>query len=356
MKLPLKTPPQSVCVLRLSAIGDVCHTVPAVRTLQTCWPETAITWIIGKTEAKLVGDLPGVEFIIFDKGAGWSAYANLYKQLRVRRFDWLLHMQASMRGNMVSQLIRARHRLGFDRARARDLQWLFTDYHIDAQPRQHVLEGLVSFAEKLTGKPRELVWNIPLSEADHAFAQSLIPDDKPTLIISPCTSQRFRNWRNWHVDRYVAVLNHAANRHRMRILLTGGNTRVEREYGEAITASVQHPVINLIGNTNLKQLLALISRATVLVSPDSGPAHMATTVGTPVIGLYATSNPQRTGPYLSQEWVANRYPDAVRAEFGRPVDELRWGQRVRDQKAMARITANDVTTKLDALMARRSDH
>ncbi len=352
MKLPLESPPGSVCILRLSAIGDICHMVPAVRALQTCWPETAISWVIGKTEASLIGDLPGIEFIIFDKSTGLRGYANLFRQMRSRRFDWILHMQASMRANLISLLLRTRHRMGFDRQRARDLQWLFTDAHIDPAPRQHVLDGLFSFTEKLSGAPRELVWDIPLSAGDRAFARSLMPDDKPTLIISPCSSNRFRNWRNWHVDRYVAVINHAINRYRMRVLLTGGNSRTEQQYGEAITGSIQNPVINLIGNTSLKQLLAVLERATVLISPDSGPAHMATAVNTPVIGLYATSNPQRTGPYRSQEWVVNRYPDAVQAEFGVDVDEVRWGQRVRDPRAMGRISVADVTAKLDALMTR----
>jgi heptosyltransferase I len=103
----------------------------------------------------------------------------------------------------------------------------------------------------------------------------------------------------------------------------------------------------------LKQLLAILQRSSVVLCPDSGPAHMSTAVGTPVVGLYATSNRLRTGPYFSQHLVVDKYPEAVQREFGKSVDELRWGQRVRDPEAMSLITVPDVIEKLDAAFAAR---
>jgi hypothetical protein len=80
---------------------------------------------------------------------------------------------------------------------------------------------------------------------------------------------------------------------------------------------------------------------------------MATCVGTPVIGLYVTSNPLRTGPYLSQRWVVNKYPQALRADGGNSVDEVSWGQRVHSPDAMGLITVAEVVAKLDELMRAR---
>ena len=97
-----------------------------------------------------------------------------------------------------------------------------------------------------------------------------------------------------------------------------------------------------------QNLLALLQRATVVLCPDSGPAHMATAVGTPVVGLYATSNRHRTGPYRSQHLVADRYPQAVERTLGKSVDEIRWGRRVRDPGAMDLIAVVDVTDRLAA--------
>ena len=181
----------------------------------------------------------------------------------------------------------------------------------------------------------------------------MLGDAQPSLIISPCTGQRFRNFRNWRVECYAQVADYARERYGARVVLTGGSTAIEKAYGRDIERLSKSPPTNLIGQTSLKQLLALLARATVVLCPDSGPAHMATAVQTPVVGLYATSNRFRTGPYSSQHLVVDKYPAAVAKEFGRPIEELRWGQRVRDPDAMSFITVADVIEKLDAAFAQR---
>jgi heptosyltransferase I len=349
----LVPPPRGLCLIRLSAIGDCCHTLPVVRTLQAAWPATQITWIMGRTERMLFGDIAGIEFITFDKSRGARAHADLRRTLRDRRFDLLLHMHPSMRANLASLCVRAPLRVGLDRARAKDYQWLFTNRRIPPRQRRHVMDVWFEFAEALGVRERVLRWDIPLSDADRAFAAGHIDEARPTLLISPCSNPRFRNFRNWTAERYAAVADHAARAHGMAVVLTGGRSEVEAGYGAAIVAAARCAPRNLIGRTTLKQLLALIARATAIVCPDSGPAHMATTVGTPVIGLYATTNRWRAGPYLSQEWVVDRYPDALRAELGRDVYKVPWGTRVRSPDAMSLITVADVTERLDALMRTR---
>ena len=351
--IQLARPPRSVCLIRLSAIGDCCHTLPVVRTLQAAWPATRLTWIVGRTEHSLIGDIADIEFITFDKSRGWRAHGDLRRALRGRGFDLLLHMHPSMRANLASLSVRAPLRLGLDRARAKDFQWLFTNRRIPPRTRRHVMDMWFEFAETLGIRERVLRWDIPLSEADRSYAAGQIPDGRPTLLISPCSNARFRNFRNWTAERYAAVADHATQRHGMQVLLTGGRTPLEAEYGARIVAGALHPPHNLIGGTTLKQLLALIARAAALVCPDSGPAHMATTVGTPVIGLYATTNSARAGPYLSQQWVVDRYAQALARE-GKRVEEAPWGTRVRDPNAMALIEVSDVTERLDALMKERT--
>ncbi len=349
--LPLASPPASLCILRLSAIGDVCHTLPVVRAIQRHWPATRITWIIGKLEATLLEDIPDIEFIIFDKRRGLGAYADLWRAMRGRRFDALLQMQVSLRASMASLVIPAPLRLGFDRERARDFQWLFTNARIAPRPRQHVMDGLFGFAEALGVEDLTPVWEIPVPPAAAAFAREWIPEKGRALIISPCSSNRVRNWRNWSAERYARVVDYAVERHGMKVLLTGGPTRLEQEYGKRITTLARHAPANLIGRTNLKQLFALLQRAAVLIAPDSGPVHMAVAAGTPVIGLYVTSNPDRTGPWRDRQWVVNRYPEALREMLGKEVEEVPWGKRVRSPEAMERITVEDVMERLDALMA-----
>ena len=142
--------PEKVCLLRLSAIGDTCHVVPLLRTLQKAWPRTRFTWVIGKLEAKLMSLIPDVELITVDKGAGLSAYSRLRTEMQRRgAFDLLLHLQLSMRASAAAALIPAPVKLGFDKARARELQWLFTNRRIAPAQREHVLDSFMGFADAL---------------------------------------------------------------------------------------------------------------------------------------------------------------------------------------------------------------
>ena len=346
--------PESLCVLRLSAVGDVCHALPVVRTLQAAWPDTRITWIIGKLEASLVGDIPGIEFIIFDKSQGLGAHLALRRALKDRRFGLLLHMQMSLRASVASLAVKTPLKLGFDKERAHDFQYWFTNKRIWHKPRQHVMDSLFGFTEALGIREHRLRWDIPVPAEAAAFAREQIPGGTGALIISPCANPRFRNWRSWQPEYYAAVAEHAIAKHGLKVLVTGGPSEIERSYGERITALAKSPVTNLVGKTSLKQLLALLGRGTVLISPDSGPVHMGTAAGIPVIGLYATTNPDRAGPYLSQRWRVDRYPDAL-AKFDHTTpDEAQWGTRVRDEAAMECIRVADVTGKLDELMAAKS--
>ncbi len=343
----LQAPPQKICVIRLSAIGDTCHALAVVRRLQDNWPEAEITWIIGKTEATLLSDIPGLKFIIFDKSKGRHAYKDVRQQLRDCVFDIALCMHASMRANLLCRKISAPIRLGYDLARAKDFQWLFTNRRIDSVPKQHALLAMMSFADAIGAQGRPMRWDIPLGDDNRQFASDFKSPNMPLVIISPCSSQRSRNFRNWSIDRYKAIISHLRQKS-CRVVLTGGQSDLELEYGRALCAD--GAADDLLGKTSLKELAALIDAADLVICPDSGPAHMATAFGTPVIGLYATSNPERTGPWLSRELTVNRYPDAALKYLGKSAEQLRWGQRIRHPDAMDLITIDDVREKIDMFL------
>jgi heptosyltransferase I len=351
MQLPFADPPASLCIVRLSAIGDTCHTVPVVRAIQDAWPATKLTWIVAKTEHSLLAGLEGVELVVLDKGQGLRGYAAVHRALGGRKFDALLHMHASTRANIVSTLVRAQLRIGFDRARARDQQWLFTNTKLPARRERHVMDGLFEFAELIgVQRPANPRWDIPVGAADLAAIAPVFAKGTRTLVISPCTGQRFRNYRNWRADWYAEIADYAATRYGAHVLVTGGNTPIEQSYAREIAAAARFQTQNLIGKTTLKQLLAILKRASVVLCPDSGPAHMATWSARP--SGCTTSNRHRTGR-ISQHLVVDRYPEAVLREFDRPVEALRFGQRVRDPAAMSLITVPDVIGKLEAAFAER---
>jgi heptosyltransferase I len=341
------SPPAAVCILRISALGDVCHTLAVLRTLQVAWPATRFTWIIGTLEHTLLGLVPDVEFISYHKRGGLAELWRLRQLLARRRFDLLLHMQVASRASLVSTLVHAPVRLGYDRPRARELQWLFTTDRIAAGGDQHVLDMLFGFAEAVGVHDRQLRWDIPLPSDARAYAAGLIGDARRTLVVSGCSSHPLRNWRP---EFYAAVADHASRVHGMRVILCGGPGEAERRMADAIVAAAAAPLIDQVGKDTLPELLALLARADVLLTPDSGPAHMATAVGTPVIGLYAATNVARSGPYLSRAHCVDRYSEAARTFLGKEPSQLEWTTKIERPGVMDLITPGDVTDKLDALL------
>jgi len=291
-----------------------------------------------------MADIPEIEFIIFDKSKGRHAYKDVRLELGDSSFDIALCMHASMRVNFLYRSIRAPIRLGFDRRRAKDFQWLFTNKRIAAARGEHALEAMMSFAAAIGVAPQAIRWDIPLDADVREFAADYRSPNKPLVVISPCSSNRSRNFRNWSIENYRSTIQHL-NRKGCRVVLTGGPSALEIEYGATLSAN--GAADDLVGKTSLKQLAALISAADLVICPDSGPAHIATAFSTPVLGLYATTNPDRTGPFASRELTANRYPDAALKYLGKPVDQLRWGQRIRHPDAMDLITVDDVVGKID---------
>ncbi|OOG42354.1 ADP-heptose--LPS heptosyltransferase [Rhodanobacter sp. C06] len=341
------SPPDSMCLLRTSAIGDVTHVVPLVRTLQAAWPQTRLTWIVGKLERKLMGDLPGVEFVTFDKGNGWAGMREVWTALRGQRFDALLQMQVALRSNLLSLGIKANRRIGYDAARAKDLHGLVVNERIPARSGEHVLDAIGSFCEPLGLKQTEVRWDIPIPDEAQAWAAEQLPGDTPTLLVSPTSSHALRNWQP---ERYAAVMDHAAARG-WRVALVGGPSPEERAMADVVLAHCKHAPLDLTGKDTLKKLLALLSRAELLLTPDSGPMHMANAVGTKVLGLHAASNPNRSGPYSDRRWCVDKYDAAARKYLGKPASELAWGTKIEKPGVMDLIETGDAIERFDAASA-----
>ena len=336
---------ESICILRLSAIGDVTHVLPVIHRLRQSRPDAKITWIIGKLEYQLVSGLEDIAFIVFDKSRGLQEYLDLRKTLRGRRFDILLHMQVALRANLLSLLISADRKIGYDRKRSKDLHGLFINQRIAEHPDQHVLDVLRSFLQPLGINPfkNAPVWHIPLSDADRNFAEKHVDADRPTLIISPVSSHPSRDWLP---DRYAAVADHAIQTLGFQVIFNSGPTQREKVFVQKIVAGMQYQAINLAGKTTLKESAAILGAADLLLAPDTGPVHIANAMGTRVIGLYAASNPRRTGPYNALPWCVDYYAEAARKFKGRSADTLKWGTRVGDPGVMELITVAAVMDKL----------
>jgi heptosyltransferase I len=343
----LEAPPDNICIFRLSALGDVTHTVPVVHALREAWPDTRITWIIGKLEHKLLARLEGVEFIVFDKRGGKTAMTGLREAVKNRNFDLLLHMQVALRANLLSRLVQAPIRLGWDKARSRDGHTWFTNHQVASVPFQHQVQGFLEFPRALGIAVDQPTWNLPIGEDDRRWAADQLPDDRPILLVSPCSSHTLRNWT---VERYAAVADHAVKGLGMNVVLSGGPSALERDTAAAIEAAMGTPALNLVGKDTLTQSLAVIERSAVVLTPDSGPAHMASALGTPVVGLYAATWARRSGPYRYLDLCVDRYAEAARQFRGKAPEELRWGHRIEEPGVMDLVTVDDVIDRLDAAL------
>jgi heptosyltransferase I len=330
--------------MRLSAIGDVTHVVPVINAIRKHKPGAEITWIIGKLEARLLEGLPGVEFIVFDKKGGYAEIRQLRKTLKDRKFDVLLHMQVAARANLLSKLVKSPVRIGWDKSRWRDRHQWFINQSVQVLPEVHQVDAFLAFAHAL-GIPEEPpVWNLPVSEEDIAWAKETLGDGPPILMISPCSSHPLRNWQ---ASRYAEVADYAIEKLGMRVVLTGGPSELEITTGQEIESAMQHKTQNLIAKDTIRQSVALLKQAALVISPDSGPSHLASCVGTPVIGLHAATPSKRSGPYNSLDLCVDKYTEAARKFRHKEPGELRWGQRIEFPGVMDLIETRDVIEKLD---------
>lgn len=338
----------SLCLLRLSALGDVTHVVPLVRTLQQARPGTELHWIIDKAGHKLLDGLPGVVFHAYDKKTGLAGMRALRASLPPGRFEALLQMQVAFRANVLSAFVPAVRRIGYDKARSKDLHGLFINERIPDRPGIHVLDAIGSFCEPLGIRQTEVSWDLAIPPAAVEWAQAQWQDDgRPVLMISPCSSHVRRNW---YADRYAAVANHAVARG-WRVVLCGGRSELERGMADAIQAQLTTPALDLVGKDTLKQLPALLARAALVMTPDSGPMHIANAMGTKVLGLHAASNPHRSGPYSDRRYCVDRYDDAARKFLGKPAGELNWGTKIEFDDVMQLITVDDGVAAFERYVA-----
>ena len=344
-----------ICILRLSALGDCCHALSVAQRLKDEFPNSKIVWIIGKTEHQLFKEIDEVEFVVIDKSKLFRSLWNCFVELRKFRFDVLLNLHASATANLISLCVRAKRKIGFDRERARDGQNWFCSESIKAIPNQHVAEGMMGFIAQLNIQATSPKWRPLALEPEEDQVRAHIDTERLTCLISPCSSQRYGDKynRSWSSTNFIEIMRYLSKEKGVQTIITGGTSAIEMQYLDHFKSQdLGKNVVNLMGETTIRQMASLIKMSDFVISPDSGPAHIATIMNTPVIGLYAMGNPDRTGPYKSKELLVNRYPEALSKFLGKSVADVKWGQKVKTPEAMGLIQPADVMRKIDKLLVR----
>lgn len=345
---PKITTYNKICILRLSAIGDVTHVLPLINTIKKQQPDAEITWVCGHFEYKLLHIIPGIRFVVFDKKQGIRAYFKLWKTLKAERFDVLLHMQVAARANIASLGIKANIRIGWDKPRSRDFHQLFINKRVDEAKQQHQVDAFLSFAKAMGLIVNEPEWNIPITKSARQFVEKTIDKNKPVLIISACSSHTLRNW---FAGRYACLADYATNHYGMQVVLSGGPSPLEMKMANEIETIMQNKPLNLVGKDTLEQLAGLLNSARVVLSPDTGPAHLANAMGVPVIGLYACTWSKRSGPYHSLHYCVDKFDEAANKYLHKSANELHWGAKIEKPGVMELITVDEVCHQLDNVMS-----
>lgn len=355
---PLPDRPRSILVVMMSAVGDAVQVLPVVNALRRTFPETHITWVLQPGPHSLVlGHRAVDELVLFrrvrgsgrEDGPGWGATAAFSETLgRLRevaaarpdgRFDLLLALQVYFKAGLITALTSARVKLGFDRARARDLNWLFTTHRIPPNPSgaAHIQDQYFEFLRHMGVDPEPLEYGLETSaqerESRRRFFEGL---DRPACAVILATSDPRKNWSP---RGYAQVLEGLREDFGLQPVLVGGVSPTETSMARAFPARLRDKIVDARQN-DLRRLLWLLEGSTLVISPDTGPLHMARALEVPVVGLFGFTNPKRSGPYrLFQELVVDGYARFPGEEYGVSTERRPGG--------MERITAAMVLEKVD---------
>lgn len=345
---PLRRPPRSICIMMMSAIGDAVQVLPVVSALRRWAPDSRITWVIQPVPHRLVHNHPEVDdFVLFHRRRGldaWEGFAEVARTLADRRFDLLLALQVYFKAGILTHLAPARVKLGFDRKRARDMNWLFTTHRIPPHPYQHIQDQYLEFLRYLGVNPEPLDYQIPLTEEEQEAQTRFFAElDRPACAVVVGTSKREKNWTP---EGFARVLEEVEFTHKLHPVLVGGPSPVERELADRVIALTRAHPVDTLGN-DLRRLVYTIGGSALLISPDTGPLHIARALEVPVVGLYGYTNPKRSGPYrFCTDLVVDGYAR-------HPGEEYPISMEYRD--GMGRVTTEAVLEKVALAVERYVD-
>ena len=327
-----------VCVVMMSAVGDAVHVLPVLTALRRAAPHAHVTWVLQPGPATLVRGHPAVDdVVLFDRAAGARGFRDVRRALRARGpFDLCLNLQVYFKAGVITGFTPARVKLGFDRARARDFNWLFTNAKVPPHPVQHVQDQYFEFLTAL-GVPHEPVtWDLGPWPAERAWQRDFFARlDRPAAAIVVATSKPEKDWMP---ERWARVCDALAADHGLQPVLVGGRSPRELAAEAEITRLARHKPVSALGS-GLRNLVALLDGSALVLSPDTGPLHMTVALGRPVVSLIAYSNPKRVGPY-------RRFHDLVVDAYGDPGEDYPATMENRPGR-MPRITVERVLEKVD---------
>ncbi len=326
-----------ICIVLLSAVGDVVHALPIIQAIKRHRPKAHITWLLQEAGASLVQGHPAVdEILIFQRKAGLAGFIKMGIDLSRRPFDVVLDLQCYFKATILTSLCRSPIKVGFDRARAREFNWLATNHKLPARPMGHVQDHFLEFLDVI-GVPREPIeWNMgPWPEEKSWQEEFFRPIPSPRVAIVAGTSNPKKDWLP---ESWVRLNDALHEQFGLETILVGARSTRETALGMKMAAECRHPPHAALG-CGLRRLVSILDGCDLVISPDTGPLHLAGALGKPVIGLYGYNSPARVGPWRQD---ARLLVDAFHNSGEKP--QMTFQHR---SGRMGRITVEDVLSKVE---------
>lgn len=310
---PLNQTPRRILIIKPSSFGDVIHAMPVLHGLRGRFPEARISWLVANSCAGLLEGHPDLnEVIRFDRKryghigrslAPTVEFGRFLWQLRRKSFDLVLDLQGLFRSAFLTLAAGAGVTLGF--ANARECAPLFYTRRIPVgDADMHAVDRNYLFARALGFGDTPIAFNLPVRQQASAAVAAMLAG-KGVLpghgyaLMGPGT-----RWetKRWPAANFAEVARWVQSEMGLPVVLIGMDDEVE--VCRAVEQAGGKGVVNLAGQTKLPEVIALVAGAALCVMHDSGPMHLATALGRPMVAIYGPTSPLRTGPYRRPEAIA----------------------------------------------------
>lgn len=295
----------NILIVKLSAIGDVIHTLPSLAALRRLYPESHITWVIEEAAADLVTGHPYLDAVLVSRRKSWSRdllrgqfrspvseIRNFVKKLRQRDYDLVIDFHGLFKSSIIVFLSRGKKKLGYDSWQ--ELSGLFLNEKIPEDMNKHAVDRYLDFPRYLGAKNDRVDFTLPSDKKAEEKVLRLLREynleDKNFVAINPIALWETKLWSD---EKFACLADLINNKLQVKVVFTGN----EKESIEKITSLMSTECVNLGGKTTLLDLAYLYKKAGMVITTDSGPMHLAAAAGIPVIALFGPTDPARTGPY-----------------------------------------------------------
>ena len=331
--------PDRALIILLGAIGDVVCGMPLAQRLRLGWPHTRIAWAVEPAAAPLLQTHPSVdEVIVFRRGHGVAPLIEFLRAVRASRPELTLDLQRHFKSGLTSLCSAAPRRLGFHWRNSREGNRLFNTESIepvhDYTPK---LSHFMRFADHLSVPPTAVSFGLAATAAERdSVAPLLAAAGARFAAVYVGSTWPSRQW----FPQATAELCRALRARGLGVVLVGGPA--DRPFALRVLAGGAGDVVDAIGQTSVRQVIAIMERAAIAIGPDSGPMHIATAVGTPVVALFGATSPGRSGPWGWHHLVVRSDVPCAPCYLSRcPIGQL----------CMEGITPAMVLERVDAVLA-----